>query len=293
MQEGLGSLGCGDCAGTCEGDKPFSLSGLGLDCSALANADMNPATAQGSANYKAWQDCANTPNVPNAGSGPTLQTFNGTCGQPSSSTFAGWLSLNDAVAWSSKCQAVPIVAPANHNCPPGMEWDGINGLGFLEGLGDLAGCKPTQATLNAQTAALAQQMADAKAERDRQAAAQKTATDAALAKQAADQLAAQQAASAKVAADKLYADKVTAAKAACGAGYEWDGVLNGLNGLMGCKAIVGYVPPVVPVVTVPAVTSTVAQSFDIGSFLSGTTFGIPTWMLVAGAAVFAGKELSQ
>lgn len=105
--------------------------GLAGDCTAEANADMNLNTAQGRANYAAWQACVpdRAPNAP-----PATVPFNGDCGQPSAAGFPGFANLSDVAAWQAKCN--PTGAPvATQTCPPGYKWDGINGMGIYDGLG--------------------------------------------------------------------------------------------------------------------------------------------------------------
>lgn len=105
--------------------------GLSGDCTAEANADMNLNTAQGRANYAAWQACVpdRAPNAP-----PAAVPFNGVCAQPDAAGFPGFAHLSDVAAWQAQCN--PTLPPvAVQTCPPGYKWDGMNGMGLYDGLG--------------------------------------------------------------------------------------------------------------------------------------------------------------
>lgn len=265
---GLSGLGCADCFGTC-GD---GIAGLGDTCGPSPSDAVYQAAgkthAQWLVDYYAWVNCVN-------GSQTLAQTQGVNLSCPANQHWEGGTG-------SGGCVGNPVVPTS---CGPGYVWDGLAGL--IEGL---SGCKPTQATLDAQAAQAAA------------LAAQQEAARTSAATLLAQQKAAQQKAIDDAAVAAAYQARVTAAKAACPSGYEWDGVLNGLSG---CKAIAISTPvvvkpipivntnvPVVPVVVptpvvttgnTPVVYDTVAQPFDFTTFMSGTYFGVPTWMLLVGA----------
>lgn len=257
-------LGCASCAGTCGGDAPEQMfSGIGaLGCDA-------GYTFQNGACYANWD----------ARSQPTYTP----------PTYAQWAAANPVLA----AQLNPTSYTDPNKCPAGYEWDGLAGLGSLDG------CRPNAQTLAAQ-AALVQQQAAAQLALQ-QAAQAELAKQQALAyqqqqQQLAMQLAAQQ--QAQQQADLLRAQQAEqqrqiqaqAAAAAlalsrqCQPGYEWDG-LDGLSGLSGCRKIVvtaGGVPvPTVPVV--PVVNAPIDLGVQPNWFTTTGFFGLPNWQLVAGA----------
>lgn len=158
---------------------------------------------------------------------------------PAPQTYAQWAAANPVLA----TQLNPTSFTDPNKCPAGYEWDGLAGLGSLNG------CRPNAQTLAAQhaqdlqVALILQQQA-----------------------QAQQQIAAQQQAASDLAKSRQ-----------CQPGYEWDG-LDGLRGLSGCRKIVitsGGVP-------VAATDAPIDLGVQQNWFTTTSFFGLPNWQLVAG-----------